>query len=925
MRAIIILFITLMFCVKAEASNRIFVPDYENMTFNVISPEGEIILRSEAQFPLETSSLNLPYNQYHIYRFFNDSGDFMEWRINNEQEPATFYLQGSVTKHFTSFPEVINGIVEISNPDTGDVFYTTRTDSAGAFEIVSTQIPNVDKDDNFILIEVKGGKALYVDRDASNRMAAIVRSDSISRGSITISMMTTAAFLAVDGQKTRISPEDYKRIYQSNLNRVTRTFYENVSEWDYETSYLSPEKEVKLEDAFGVDREEFFTRKITGTQYKLFDLMHIDSDSQYDGLSKYFGLIGWGPISPEHLTSKALDLKSFHRGSFTVKTFIINEDFTKTLTSEYVINPVSNEKGVFFSFPTIIYGNNESVTLTPHASDGFTFLEWLKGCNSAALEQCKVSENAHEVIALFDPINNVGTKNNVFFDDTNFALAGNEIKGLRESSFGPRDINFLSSLSSGDILLDKRGRRFIVESVSNPGENFPPEDYVIDITPISSDGPVEYNLSTSIDYWELLMGRENPYEPGSILPISWDDSSQTGTAIFTSNNKYDKAVMGEFTVVPSDSPATIQTYSLSEPGKTCYQKTSKSPELLKGVFSASFQAKLCMFDGSSFSVGKINIKRIGTITEYSTPASFKGTSELQFEGSAGFQILKNPLLNPTVKVIGSANIDKFSVTYNVSEEITFHNESVTGFSYISSNGEFLKKSNYKSSVSGAMSSGSVKVGVYIENPPGIVDFSVGISTKGELQALENKLDPNGICPFSEVPGLNVKVSATSEIDFWSISREDEIGVLLKRDIFFDDYVSHQSNQDDCLNPNLEILESPHTMVIDGGYFVEDRKYFTISNNTPLDANLSINLSSKMFEPIERINLPPYSSKTVQITPIQNKIMILGAGTRKVLATFTASFGNEKGIHHKSFSKKIPFEYFVESDHENYVIFPIEKN
>jgi len=53
-------------------------------------------------------------------------------------------------------------------------------------------------------------------------------------------------------------------------------------------------------------------------------------------------------------------------------------------------------------------------------------------------------------------------------------------------------------------------------------------------------------------------------------------------------------------------------------------------------------------------------------------------------------------------------------------------------------------------------------------------------------------------------------------------------------------------------------------------------------------------------------------------------MILGAGTRKVLATFTASFGNEKGIHHKSFSKKIPFEYFVESDHENYVIFPIEK-
>lgn len=54
---------------------------------------------------------------------------------------------------------------------------------------------------------------------------------------------------------------------------------------------------------------------------------------------------------------------------------------------------------------------------------------------------------------------------------------------------------------------------------------------------------------------------------------------------------------------------------------------------------------------------------------------------------------------------------------------------------------------------------------------------------------------------------------------------------------------------------MEILESPHTMVIDGGYFVEDRKYFTISNNTPLDANLSINLSSKMFEPIERINLP----------------------------------------------------------------------
>jgi hypothetical protein len=423
-------------CVHSEV--RVFVNDTQLTHLNVKDESGNVIFDEEINFPFKAE--DQPYNQNdssfpHSYKFYNNGTDEHQYRIDAGQNPV-FYVSGSIRRHFTSFPSVSQATVTIEDPDTGDVYLSTTTSGDGGFEVISSQLP--ENMPELVKVNIKGGSALGRTRHPGNVMASLVRSDSFQRGSVTISMSSTAAYLALAERKGEISDIDYLNVYKHNSNVVTRGFYPDVSEYPFESSYLNVNDETVLTEAYSIDMREFFTRKILNTEQTLMDLMFTDPEDQREGLSIYFSrLEGWTHVNDEHLTSRPLNIRILGLGQLELMRYRQVEFPYKEITHEEIL--VSNSLLEDYYHPQLLIDDDELVRIKITPADGWALLSAHNCLNNQSLV-CEPKHKAKKVSIVFYELTDDQSSINdyKYFDYQHFNFNNGVFTGKASSS--PTDV-----------------------------------------------------------------------------------------------------------------------------------------------------------------------------------------------------------------------------------------------------------------------------------------------------------------------------------------------------------------------------------------------------------------------------------------------------------------------------------------------------
>jgi hypothetical protein len=387
--------ISLTFAGFSQSETRFFVnKDYPSLT--VKNNEGVVVLSRDITYPFYLSNENysLDSSGYpYVYEFKDDVEGSQIYRIDENQDPV-FYVYGSISRHYTRMPHVVDGTVTIENPDTGEVYFETQTKGDGGFEVISSQIESYGTD--MVRINVKGGVIRGRERDDSNVLTALVRTDSFKRGSVTVSISSTAAFLALEEHKSKMYEVDYYEVYKQNMRLVARGMMQPTSEHIYETAYLNPEN-APLVNVFSVDMREFMTRKIVSTDLVLMELMLVDREQQEKGLSLYFQVEGWGIISKGWLTGRSVDIRLTGLAELFIQKFTYDssDSLKKTIVyeDEFINNDNHHDE---ITLPTIMVKDGEFLSIVVKLQDGWdTFIMY--GCIEKSNLRCVVDERANRV------------------------------------------------------------------------------------------------------------------------------------------------------------------------------------------------------------------------------------------------------------------------------------------------------------------------------------------------------------------------------------------------------------------------------------------------------------------------------------------------------------------------------------------------
>lgn len=321
----------------------------------------------------------------------------------------SLFCNASSTKHFTNYPVVAGGNVTLFDADTQEVFYTTQTAHDGSFSLPKGIGGNINHE--FVSISIKGGTAIVdeppwlyrKDRHPDNKMAAMVRADSFSRGSITVSTPTTAAYVVAEILRGDVFDSDITNAHKDNLVQVTRSFKKQVSKWGYETVYLNPIEQKALVNAYPIDYQELVERVIVGTNgLKLVDLMTIDPKLQRKGLITYFGWLNGSSGNPTHepfFTSKPLEITIHGEGQVRIIRTLLDENLIKTIIQDEVLQGeyvAGSKQPKVYKIPKIIVGKNETIRIEYISEEGYAPWVWF-GCRSKGGTSCKVSEKSMEV------------------------------------------------------------------------------------------------------------------------------------------------------------------------------------------------------------------------------------------------------------------------------------------------------------------------------------------------------------------------------------------------------------------------------------------------------------------------------------------------------------------------------------------------
>ncbi len=952
----LLLMVFVFFTTSSFAEVRLFVPEWTDH-LEIKSQNGDIIWQGGAEFPLSAkSAVDLAGASTMDYplslKFSNqETSEFMGWSLQSGQEDdSVFYLRGSVRKHYTNYPKIFSADVEISNPDTGEVYATRKTDSAGAFEFIATEIP--ESAPEFVKISVTNGTifvveqdAFYINqnRDSNNEMVAMVRKDSFFRGSVTVSTPTTAAYLAAENQRGDVTSQDLYRAHQDNLKQVTRSFATPAdSDWDYETVYLNTEKEEMLIDAYSIDYQELVERVVVGTDgLKIVELMAATPELQKQGLDTYFsGLNGsWGsPTYESFFKSKPLEITIYGEGKVRLLRTIFDENSNKMVLQDEIIQGTLADNPNNFPFPTykipkIIVGKNETIRLESVSDEGEVPWSW-SGCKSDIGFICSVSDKSTDVQLYLSGRTEPFDGNATSINNEHFVYGGEYITGREGAS--EENLNVISSIAQGEnvILVDKNIYR--VDEVNIPVDRSDYSGYKIKLTKIFDQEQVHgayRNMETNLDYWTFYMGGA-PYKKGAVVPTKWNENGKM-EGFLTSDDVFSTTFdLVEFEIDAETEGLSIENsmsvQSNNEPS-LCHSGGVESSIILVPKFvDLSVKYKICVVGkSSSFGIDEEAIKvkpdPKGRWVEYYVPVEFLGTFVASISGNGTIETFSTPAFQPVVKFEIQAEVDNMSITANAKDVVAIKFAlGAVPVPYEIRVGEKLKHGDYSLDFDGVGASGRIKGGAYLEAGISKASLSAGVSVNAGIQEVRDPKDPDGICGNLSVVGFLVDAKLEAEFKILTIGNSYRIGRPYKKPFTLEKKQYTEEQLNNCINPSLEIeVVSSGDMIVDENG-VKNKTKFKITNVTDLTAHLEIDTNRSFVIPSsKKIEVPPKSFVEVYITPNANQVLYMGPGEKSVETTFSGYFKNERGAHKRKFNKSIRTTYLVDYSGLGYLAMPLE--
>lgn len=907
---------------------RIFISDLgRDVTLDVETSLGETIYDDKVNFPFDSSTVssNQASSSYpHHYTFTNNNGQSSMWRIDEGQIPV-FYYDGSITQHYTFFPVVSDGLVELSNPETGEVLYTTRTDRNGGFEIVTTALPETLPE--FTLIDIKGGDIYWLSRPDDNILQALVRSDSFSRGSVTVSLPTTAAYLALQEHTQDVTQDNLYGIHEVNLNKVTRMLYQDVSQWSYETAYLNVEG-GRLEGAHWFDNNDFMSDKVIDGDSSLFEVMAMGGEEQLRSIRDYFSeLEGWGYIEPLLLDSFPVEIVFVGESVFDIQ--VIREKDGQ-LISDTIYSGVSDPNSIEIKYPTLMAEFGEKIKISPLLPQDSIINNWM-GCNDTNSENCTytIGRESHEIVGYIgvnpEYVSEVEAKyfNDKYYDYSESAFTGKA--GVALSEF-----ENLENYSLGERIVTSEKIYFYVEEIIIPENANSNEEFKLKVSldHESNNLPGEYDMRY-IDYWRMIFGPDVPYQANALIPLSWDDASQTGEALLTGPIMYSAATQFGVLTKPTEASSNEPFSLMSSQSSHCIEKSIPEANVPKQLKSISFNGtyKICVELQDGFGSGQGTFNRSKGYSQYSLPINLKGSLSITASGAISAELPSSPTLSPTVKADANIQAENLKIDSDGYGTIIFtqpFNEDRTPLLHMPKT--LFSKEKYKLTVESALTSGDAKFGFYLDAGIKDLNASAGVSASVSGKELKRKVDPDGICVnFDTLYGIKVEGKLNGEASVkafdYGYSYSYPFLDFYKNDFILDDSEHNFTPEEElCLIPELTITQLPERLLItDDG--VEGNQSFYIENKSPLSAVVSagtnnslINLSSSEF------TIPPFGSLTIDVIPDYEKIILLGNGENSYKTTFRALFSNNKGTHNKSFNTTLVASYRVDSKSQDYQLF-----
>jgi hypothetical protein len=915
---------------------RVFVRDLGETYLKITNTGDETIADMPVEFPFNPLTITqaVPEISYPLgFKFYNSLGEYHQYGISYGQEP-TFYTIGSITKHFTYYPTVSNGQVTLSNPETGEVFLTTETDSNGGFEIITTNLPSDLHE--FTKISVTGGRAIVKMRSNDNQMVALVRTDSFSRGSVTVSMPTTAAYLAINKQVENISTEDYYSAYKINLNRVTRAFYDDVSEWPYETAYLNVNEPKPLTEAHSIDNQDLFTKVVTGAEHTLLDLMTVPFAEQIKGLETYFSsLEGYDKaIHTELFKTRPLEITIIGEGYVSIKRQIVDDNFKKTVLQDEIVRGIQTQSSPsVYKIPKMIVGKNEDIYIKSISDEGWQPLMW-GGCEDESLSYCVPSEYSDEVVLYLEPNPDSHAIESKPLDTDVFLLDNDYFVGIEGSAF--EDLSVISSLSIGEHIHTKQLKTYLVEDVFVPADTSDDaRAFKVKVSRVYNpyfDGGVERSLESNFDYWKYYMGNED-YESGVIIPLKWFPEEGRGEGLFTQENMHSsELVYGEF-FTGTEEQAVFSQFNISAnsvgDSKTCYSGNIKSPIEVPDNVDLSVVYEVCLDPELKFETGMVTYQKTYLGGIYSVPLVFSGNLEVSLSGEGGFSTLNTPAFNPVISFKGKAEVDKLTMGGEVDgtvKIVQILNLPIAAYPEEA----FLNPKNYTLDFKNAGASGEISGGFHIVGGVSGLGISSGITVSASIENLRHKLDENNVCGPMSLIGLSAKGKLAFDLkaelfSLGDLSKKFDLGTLFDEPFSLGETPYSQEEIDNCLRPSMTIVDSTPDVMEINDYRVVNNTTFTLTNNSSLVATVYVKTDDAFITPnSEKIVLQPLSSTLVTLIPSSKRLIMLGNGYGSVKTTFETSFSNEKGLHSKNGKKTLITDYLVSSSDQELLVMAIEE-
>lgn len=383
-----------------------------------------------------------------------------------------------LVKHFVRNPIVSDAVVEISSPKAGEVLYSIRANDMGEFLVPSGLVDKIDE--AYVMVSVIGGYASSQPRHPSNVMKMLVSKDSFSRGSITISMSGTAAYLAAKQQIEygNIGMPDFYDLYFRNLRTVSGGLLLPPGIGAEKAAYLNVTDEAPIELLPFTTEESVNLVLFDGLT--AIDIMTASYEEQYEYLREFFGEMGgwenyWHKLNRKNLSGWPVQLTI--KGESSVNVTIEKLDGTHVSTRNYQGEFISEHSAVGpqYRLPKIIVKNDERMRLELNPGADWKVSRW-DGCSSETDIACVVARDTYEPSVLLlrhapGEEKNAGTESVREVVLSIFNREGDNFVGADGYGYDITHFFFVASLSAGDLIKGRDGIVYHVVGTEFPSNN----------------------------------------------------------------------------------------------------------------------------------------------------------------------------------------------------------------------------------------------------------------------------------------------------------------------------------------------------------------------------------------------------------------------------------------------------------------------